>query len=97
MPWSHLTRGQATAMVLLAAAFLINGAWAIHGIRAVTEAAESVSHSHQVLAEVDGVLSTLQDAETGQRGYLPPKSRATSPPTRRRWPAFGPLSAVSRR
>lgn len=29
-----------------------------------------VSHTHQVLAELKETLSTLKDAETGQRGYL---------------------------
>jgi hypothetical protein len=68
MRWSHLTRGQATAMVLLAAAFLANGAWAIHSIRAVTEAAGWVSHTHEVLAEVESVLSALRDAEVRPPG-----------------------------
>ena len=30
----------------------------------------AVAHTHEVLAEVAGVLSAVQDAETGQRGYL---------------------------
>ena len=29
-----------------------------------------VSHTHQVLTELEATLSTLKDAETGQRGYL---------------------------
>ncbi|MEG4395864.1 CHASE3 domain-containing protein [Microcoleus sp. BROC3] len=29
-----------------------------------------VGHTHQVLAELEATLSTLKDAETGQRGYL---------------------------
>jgi signal transduction histidine kinase/ActR/RegA family two-component response regulator len=29
-----------------------------------------VDHSYQVLMELEGLLSTLKDAETGQRGYL---------------------------
>src|SRR5580765_2754613 len=33
-------------------------------------AADLVSHTLEVLQEVDGVLSTLKDAETGQRGFL---------------------------
>ena len=30
----------------------------------------SVRYTHQVLVELEGLLSTLKDAETGQRGYL---------------------------
>ncbi len=29
-----------------------------------------VSHTHQVLTELEAMISTLKDAETGQRGYL---------------------------
>ena len=31
---------------------------------------EWVSHTHQVIANLEALLSTLKDAETGQRGYL---------------------------
>src|SRR5207302_5901928 len=30
----------------------------------------AVAHTHEVLAELETVLSLLKDAETGQRGYL---------------------------
>ena len=33
-------------------------------------AADRVSHTLEVMQEVEGVLSTLKDAETGQRGFL---------------------------
>src|SRR5439155_1434528 len=29
-----------------------------------------VAHTHEVVAQLEAVLSTLKDAETGQRGYL---------------------------
>ena len=32
--------------------------------------AERVSHTHEVLANLEGLLSALQDSEVGQRGYL---------------------------
>ncbi len=32
--------------------------------------AELVSHSNEVITDLEGVISTLKDAETGQRGYL---------------------------
>ncbi|RYD74512.1 MAG: hypothetical protein EOP55_15150, partial [Sphingobacteriales bacterium] len=31
---------------------------------------ELVKHSDEVILNVEGVISTLKDAETGQRGYL---------------------------
>ncbi|WP_256002876.1 response regulator [Pedobacter deserti] len=34
------------------------------------KSAELVSHSNAVMTDLDGVLSALKDAETGQRGYL---------------------------
>ncbi len=35
-----------------------------------TQAADWVSHSHEVQGRMTSLLSALQDAETGQRGYL---------------------------
>ncbi|HET9853412.1 MAG TPA: CHASE3 domain-containing protein, partial [Methylomirabilota bacterium] len=29
-----------------------------------------VSHTHEVMTQLEQVVSTLEDAETGQRGYL---------------------------
>ncbi len=36
----------------------------------LTDTAEWVAHTHQVLEKLEAVLSGLKDAETGQRGYL---------------------------
>lgn len=36
----------------------------------LTATAEWVDHTHQVLEALENVVSTLKDAETGQRGYL---------------------------
>ncbi|MHB8724039.1 MAG: methyl-accepting chemotaxis protein [Casimicrobiaceae bacterium] len=36
----------------------------------LTTTAELVAHSHEVLEKLETVLSTLKDAETGQRGYI---------------------------
>jgi CHASE3 domain sensor protein len=36
----------------------------------LTETAEWVSHTYRVLDELEGVLSGMKDAETGQRGYI---------------------------
>src|SRR5215217_4839433 len=34
------------------------------------ESADLVSHSNEVMTSLDAIISTLKDAETGQRGYL---------------------------
>ncbi|HEY8118945.1 MAG TPA: CHASE3 domain-containing protein [Methylophilaceae bacterium] len=36
----------------------------------LTETAEWVAHTHQVLEKLEALLSDIKDAETGQRGYL---------------------------
>jgi CHASE3 domain sensor protein len=69
MPWS-LTRGQTAAMALLVAALLVDAALTLHNIREVATAVQWVSHTHEVLGHLEQVVSTLKDAETGQRGYL---------------------------
>jgi len=58
--------GLVLALVLL----LINALVSYRNIRRVIENERWVSHTQQVLAELEGTLSTLKDAETGQRGYL---------------------------
>jgi PAS domain S-box-containing protein len=69
MPWS-LTRGQTAAMALLVAALLVDAVLTLHNIREVATAVQWVSHTHEVLGHLEQVVSTLKDAETGQRGYL---------------------------
>ena len=69
MPWS-LTRGQTAAVALLVVALLIDAVLALHNIREVAISVQWVSHTHEVLGQVEQVLSTLKDAENGQRGYL---------------------------
>jgi PAS domain S-box-containing protein len=61
----------AIALALLAAlALAVNAALAISNVRSMSQASALVSHSHHVLEQVQAVLSSLQDAETGQRGFL---------------------------
>jgi len=40
------------------------------GIRRLTEANRWVAHTHEVMENLEHVLSVLKDAETGQRGFL---------------------------
>jgi PAS domain S-box-containing protein len=69
MPWS-LTRGQTIAIALLVAALLVDAVLTLHNIREVATSVQWVSHTHAVLGQLEQVVSTLKDAETGQRGYL---------------------------
>ncbi|HEX7688570.1 MAG TPA: CHASE3 domain-containing protein [Burkholderiaceae bacterium] len=46
------------------------GAVAYRGVDALTKASYSVTHTHQVIEHVVGMLSQLQEAEASQRGFL---------------------------
>ncbi len=50
--------------------FLISGGLAYRNVVALRESDAAIRHSHTVLIALDELLSTVQDAETGQRGYL---------------------------
>jgi PAS domain S-box-containing protein len=65
-----LTR-QITAGIGMALALLIlNAATSYRNTLKLVENQRLVSHTHRVLTELEATLSTLKDAETGQRGYL---------------------------
>jgi signal transduction histidine kinase/CHASE3 domain sensor protein/CheY-like chemotaxis protein len=55
----------AVAALLLAA--LAVPWWLVHSAR---EAREQVAHTHEVMTTTGALFSAIQDAETGQRGYL---------------------------
>src|ERR1700722_6509541 len=50
--------------------FLLSGAIAYLNIQTLREDNQRIVHSHRVITTLDGLLSTVQDAETGQRGFL---------------------------
>jgi PAS domain S-box-containing protein len=64
------SRGPAVAVALLVVALVIDAGLALHNIREVAVSLQWVSHTNEVLARLEAGLSTLKDAETGQRGYL---------------------------
>ena len=64
------TRGLAVAIGLLVVALLVDAAATIYNVREIAINVEWVSHTHEVLAKLEAALSSLKDAETGQRGYL---------------------------
>src|ERR1700761_1317268 len=61
-----IAAGFALSLVLLVAI----GTVAYTSITKLTKISQWVSHTHEVLEHVAGVLSLLKDAETGQRGYV---------------------------
>ncbi|HEX7871379.1 MAG TPA: response regulator [Sphingobium sp.] len=62
--WSRL------GLALGIAFFLVSGAIAYLNIQSLRDSDEAIRHTHTVLIALDDLLSTAQDAETGQRGYL---------------------------
>lgn len=50
--------------------FFVSGAIAYRNVAVLRTDSRRMDHSHRVIAALDGLLSTIQDAETGQRGYL---------------------------
>ena len=51
-------------------ALVVDAVLSLHNIREVATSVQWVSHTNEVLTRLEVVLSTLKDAETGQRGYL---------------------------
>ncbi|WP_165188978.1 response regulator [Caulobacter soli] len=57
-------------LALVLAFFLVSGVTAYRNIEVLRSDSEKIWHTHEVLISLDELLSTTQDAETGQRGYL---------------------------
>jgi CHASE3 domain sensor protein len=56
--------------VLLLLALLANAALAVYNVAALTRAGARAEQARQTLAELDGLLLALAEAESAQRGYL---------------------------
>jgi CheY-like chemotaxis protein/CHASE3 domain sensor protein len=75
-PSSASARRSASSVPLLIAFtgvlafFIASTTIAYINTRTLRRSASLVSHSHEVIAGLENVLSLLKDAETGQRGYL---------------------------
>jgi signal transduction histidine kinase/CheY-like chemotaxis protein/CHASE3 domain sensor protein len=61
-----------TALGVIAALlfFLISGAVSYSNVQVLKADNDKIVHSHEVISALDTLFSTMQDAETGQRGYL---------------------------
>ncbi|HEY9695194.1 MAG TPA: GAF domain-containing protein [Oculatellaceae cyanobacterium] len=60
----------ATGFGLTSAILLLVGGFSYHSINRLVEASRLVAHTHEVLEELESVISGLKDVETGQRGYV---------------------------
>jgi signal transduction histidine kinase/CheY-like chemotaxis protein/CHASE3 domain sensor protein len=72
-PSALISRMDSLTMLGLAAAlafFFLSGTIAFRNTRTLRDDNEKIVHSHAVITALDGVLSTMQDAETGQRGFV---------------------------
>ncbi|MBH1998448.1 MAG: response regulator [Sphingomonadaceae bacterium] len=67
---SRATLWSSLGLTLGLAFFLISGSIAYLNIKSLRTSEEAIRHTHAVLIALDDLLSTAQDAETGQRGYL---------------------------
>ncbi|MBZ9676512.1 response regulator [Mesorhizobium sp. ES1-1] len=63
---SAVALGLAVAVVF----FLLSGTLAYFNLQAVREGNQKIVQSYDVIVALDGLLSSAQDAETGQRGFL---------------------------
>jgi methyl-accepting chemotaxis protein len=61
-----IAAGFALSLVLM----MVIGAVAYSSISKLMSTSEWVTHTHEVLEHIAGVLGSLKDAETGQRGYV---------------------------
>ncbi len=69
MKWNVGTKLGAGFGIALAI-FVIVGVVSYGNVEKQTEDATWVAHTHEVIATLTRVLSTMQDAETGQRGFI---------------------------
>ena len=57
-------------LVVVLVFFTISGEFAYINLRTLREDNQKIIHSHQIITDLAGLLSSMQDAETGQRGFL---------------------------
>jgi len=65
-----LPPGPLAGFVAALLAVVLIAFFSYRSLQANTEAADRVTHTLEVMAQLDGLLSSVKDAETGQRGYL---------------------------
>ena len=68
--WSRMELWTALGLALVLLFFLASGAIAYRNVELLRANSQKIWRSHDVLMAIDELLFTVQDAETGQRGYL---------------------------
>ena len=70
--WNRLGVGAkiGAGFILALVAVVVIGVVSYRSIDKLTETADLVEHTHKVIEGLEGMLSDLKDAETGQRGFL---------------------------
>ena len=69
MKWT-VEKKIAVGFGLLLAILLVVGFVSYRNTRKLIRDSNLVAHSHEVLDELEGTLSAVKDAETGQRGFI---------------------------
>ncbi|WBO24489.1 response regulator [Sphingomonas abietis] len=69
-PKSGFDSRTAAGLALVILFFIASGWVAISNIKTLRDDAAQIQHSHEVISSLDELLSSVQDAETGQRGFL---------------------------
>src|SRR5215210_4264792 len=69
MKWSIEKRIFVAAGIALAV-LIVNALVSFAATRDLLASQANVAHTNQVIAQLEAILSTVKDAETGQRGYL---------------------------
>jgi signal transduction histidine kinase/DNA-binding response OmpR family regulator/CHASE3 domain sensor protein len=67
--WSSKNK-RAAGLALVLAFLLVNMAISFQNLRRVVDNGIQVTHTHEELAELQDALSSVQDIETGMRGYV---------------------------
>ncbi|WP_366519338.1 response regulator [uncultured Caulobacter sp.] len=70
LPWSRMEVWATLGLTLVLLFFLGSGLVAYRNVEMLRSNSQKIWHSHDVLMAIDDLLSTVQDTETGQRGYL---------------------------
>jgi signal transduction histidine kinase/DNA-binding response OmpR family regulator/CHASE3 domain sensor protein len=76
-------------LVAAIAFFLATGIAAYLEVRVMKDDNEQIVHSNDVMLAINGVLSTMQDAETGARGFLITENERYLEPYRAAVPSIG--------
>ena len=62
--------GAAVGFGLTLAVLLVGGVLGIDAVSRLADSERVVAHTHELIGELETLLSTLPDAETGPRGFL---------------------------